>query len=138
MSEELGATEGARLSVLGWAYKGWPPTDDMRGSPISAMMPVFADAGIHVLGHDPMVTAEAVRRYGAEPVSLDTAFASANGVLIITDHPDYRAIRPDVLLQHAKPRFIYDSWRILDESMVIAAGVRYAGLGYRAPARART
>ena len=38
-----GDTEGARLAVLGWAYKGWPPTDDMRGTPIAAMMPVFSD-----------------------------------------------------------------------------------------------
>ena len=30
-----GATQGARLAVLGWAYKGWPPTDDMRGTPIA-------------------------------------------------------------------------------------------------------
>jgi UDP-N-acetyl-D-mannosaminuronic acid dehydrogenase len=49
-----GDTQGARLAVLGWAYKGWPPTDDMRGTPIEAMMPVFSEAGLTVLGHDPL------------------------------------------------------------------------------------
>jgi len=34
-----GSAEGARLSVLGWAYKGWPPTDDMRGTPIVSSSP---------------------------------------------------------------------------------------------------
>ncbi len=125
-----GSTEGARLSVLGWAYKGWPPTDDMRGTPIAAMMPVFTDAGMTVLGHDPIVTDDVIRWYGGEPVSQDKAFTDVDGVLLITDHPDYRAIRVDALLSGDKPLFVYDSWRILDEAAVTAAGVRYASLGY--------
>jgi UDP-N-acetyl-D-mannosaminuronic acid dehydrogenase len=136
LREARGSTVGARLSVLGWAYKGWPPTDDMRGTPIALMMPVFADAGITVLGHDPMVTDEVIRRYGGEPVSLDKALSDADGVLVITDHPDYRGIRLDAPPSGARPSFVYDSWRILDEAQLTAAGVRYAGLGYLPPAGA--
>ncbi len=135
--EACGSTVGTRLSVLGWAYKGWPPTDDMRGTPIALMMPVFAEAGITVLGHDPMVTDEVIRRYGGEPVSLDKALSDADGVLVINDHPDYRSIQLDAVLSGARPRFIYDSWRIFDEAEVTAAGVRYAGLGYLPAAGAR-
>jgi UDP-N-acetyl-D-mannosaminuronic acid dehydrogenase len=138
LREECGSTEGARLAVLGWAYKGWPPTDDMRGTAVASMMPVFAEAGITVLGHDPMVTNEVIRAYGGEPISLDKAFTEADGVLIINDHPDYRAIQPDAVLSGAKPLFIYDSWRILDEPAVRAAGVRYAGLGYLPTVEARS
>ena len=39
--ETRGSAEGARLAVLGWAYKGWPPTDDMRGAPVTPMLPIF-------------------------------------------------------------------------------------------------
>ena len=116
--------------MLGWAYKGWPPTDDMRGTPIATMMPVFAAAGITVLGHDPMVTPDVIRQYGGEPVSLDKAFSDSDAVLVINDHPDYRAIQVDSVLAGNPPGLIYDSWRILDEAAVTAAGVRYAGLGY--------
>ena len=129
--QERGSTEGARLAVLGWAYKGWPPTDDMRGTPIASMMPLFAAAGLTVLGHDPMVTPEVIRQYGGEPVSMDKAFSDADAVLIITDHPDYRAVRPEAMFSDRRPVLVYDSWRILDQSAVTAAGVRYAGLGYR-------
>jgi UDP-N-acetyl-D-mannosaminuronic acid dehydrogenase len=127
--DALGSTEGARLAVLGWAYKGWPPTDDMRGTPIAAMVPLFAAAGLTVLGHDPMVTDEVIRRYGGEPVSLDKAFTDADAVLVVNDHPDYRAIRVETVLG-SRPRVVFDSWRILDEAAVTAAGVRYAGIGY--------
>ncbi len=130
-----GATQGARLAVLGWAYKGWPPTDDMRGTPIATMMPVFAEAGLTVLGHDPMVTDDVIRQYGGLPVSLDKAFSESDAVLVINDHPDYRALRIDSVLGANRPAVIYDSWRILDEDAIVAAGVHYAG--HRLPAVAR-
>lgn len=126
-----GGTAGTRLAVLGWAYKGWPPTDDMRGTPIASMMPVFDRAGITVLGHDPMVTDDVIRDYGGEPVSLDKAFGDSDGVLVINDHPDYRALTvSEVLGEARRPAFVYDSWRVIDEAEVRAAGVHYVGLGY--------
>ena len=134
IAEQRGSAAGARLAVLGWAYKGWPPTDDMRGTPIASMMPVFRAAGITVLGHDPMVAPEVIRRFGGEPVSLDKAFSEADAVLVVNDHPDYRAIGIDSMLGADGPKLVYDSWRILDERAVTAAGVRYAGLGYRSKA----
>jgi UDP-N-acetyl-D-mannosaminuronic acid dehydrogenase len=130
LQETRGETRGARLAVLGWAYKGWPPTDDMRGTPIAAMMPAFSAAGITVTGHDPMVSTDVIRQYGGEPVSLDKAFTDADAVLIINDHPDYRAIQLPDILGAARPAFVYDSWRVLDADAVAAAGIRYAGIGY--------
>ncbi|WP_033338295.1 nucleotide sugar dehydrogenase [Catenuloplanes japonicus] len=130
LKEARGRSLGARLAVLGWAYKGWPATDDMRGTPIATMMRVFSAAGITVIGHDPLVSDDVIRQYGGEPVSLDKAFSDADAVLIINDHPDYRAIQIPSILGGAKPAFIYDSWRVLDEAAVHEAGIRYAGLGY--------
>ena len=71
-----------------------------------------------------------VRQYGGDPISLDKAFTDAEAVLIINDHPDYRAIDVAQVLGEAKPELIYDSWRVLDGAAVTAAGIRYAGLGY--------
>jgi UDP-N-acetyl-D-mannosaminuronic acid dehydrogenase len=135
LRELRGSAAGARLSVLGWAYKGMPATDDMRGTPIASMLPLFTEAGVTVLGHDPVVTDEVIRAYGGEPVNLDKALCDVDGVLIINDHPDYRAIQVDTALADSRPLFIYDSWRILDEDAVAAVGVEYAGLGYRSTKR---
>ena len=128
--QERGSTQGARLAVLGWAYKGWPPTDDMRGTPIESMMPVFSEAGLTVLGHDPMVPDSVVRQYGGEPTSIDKAFSDSDAVLVVNDHPDYRAIEMGAVLGAKRPAIVFDSWRILDEDALAAAGVRYAGIGY--------
>lgn len=126
----MGAARERTLLVLGWAYKGWPPTDDMRGTPIASMMPVFTEAGVRVLGHDPLVSAEVIRRYGGEPVDLAAGFAAADAVLVITDHPEYRQLDVDALLPGSGVRLVYDSWRVLDAARVTRHGVRYAGLGY--------
>ncbi|GAA0909257.1 nucleotide sugar dehydrogenase [Pseudonocardia zijingensis] len=121
---------GGTLTVLGWAYKGWPPTDDMRGTPITAMMPVFTAAGIRVLGHDPRVRREVIRDHGGEPVDLAEGFRAADGVLIVTDHPDYRAIDVPTALASSRLKFVFDSWRVLDAERVTACGVHYAALGF--------
>ncbi|WP_236952121.1 nucleotide sugar dehydrogenase [Kibdelosporangium phytohabitans] len=125
---------GRTLLVLGWAYKGHPPTDDMRGTPIVSMMPVFADAGIRVLGHDPLVLPRVIREYGGEPVGVAEGFQQADAVLVITDHPDYKAIDVDEVLPGGNVRLVYDSWRILDADKITAHGVRYAALGYEVTA----
>lgn len=132
----LRSAGGRTLTVLGWAYKGWPPTDDMRGSPITAMMPVFTAAGIKVLGHDPLVAAEVIEGYGAEPVDLRRGFRDADAVLLITDHPEYRGLDVAELLTGSRVRVVYDSWRILDGALIASRGVRYASLGFELAAAA--
>lgn len=126
---------GKTLAVLGWAYKGWPPTDDMRGTPIESMMPVFEAAGVRVVGHDPLVAADVIRAYGGEPVSLPEAFTRADAVLVITDHPEYRELDVAESFDGTGVRLVFDSWRILDADAVTARGIRYVGLGYE-PAQA--
>jgi UDP-N-acetyl-D-mannosaminuronic acid dehydrogenase len=130
VAEATNGTRARRLAVLGWAYKGWPPTDDMRGTPIATMMPVFEAAGISVVGHDPLVSHDVIRAYGGEPVDVGQAFATSDAVLVITDHPDYRRLDVSGLLVGSPVRLIFDSWRILDAASVRDRGVRYAGLGY--------
>jgi UDP-N-acetyl-D-mannosaminuronic acid dehydrogenase len=129
--ESRGSTEGATISVLGWAYKGWPPTDDMRGTPIAAMMPIFRAAGLNVKGHDPMVTNDTIKEYGGNPVSIEEAFSDTDAVLIIINHPDYAKLDVGKLINGGKrPSVLFDSWRILDGNKVRDLGVKYAGIGY--------
>ena len=131
LRELRGSTEGATLAVLGWAYKGWPPTDDMRGAPVLSMLPIFRAAGLVLRGHDFLVAPDVVRGLSATPVSVDDAFAGADAILMITDHPEYAKLDlPRLLGTLRRPALVYDCWRILDEDGVRDAGVRYAGIGY--------
>ncbi len=129
--EARGSAEGARLCVLGWAYKGWPPTADMRGAPITPMLPLFRAAGLALRGHDFLVASEVIRALGAEPVTPEAGFADADAVLLTSNHPEYAKLDlPRLLAALRRPAVLFDAWRILDEEAVRAAGVRYAGIGY--------
>jgi UDP-N-acetyl-D-mannosaminuronic acid dehydrogenase len=131
LAEARGGLDGARVVVLGFAYKGWPPTDDMRGAPVLPMLEVLRAAPVALAGHDFLVAPGMIRNMGVEPRPLEQAFEGADGVLVVTDHPEYAKLDLGaVLAQLRRPALIYDSWRILDEATVRAAGVRYAAIGY--------
>jgi UDP-N-acetyl-D-mannosaminuronic acid dehydrogenase len=96
------------------------------------MLDVLTSAGLTLRGHDFLVAPEVLAGLGAAPTSVTEGFAGADGVLVITDHPEYAKLDlPALLASLHKPALVYDCWRILDEETVRAAGeVRYAGIGY--------
>ncbi len=132
LEETVGQTAGRTVTVLGWACKGTPPTDDVRGTAVEALVPVLRDAGVRVLAHDPLVPTASIQGLGGEPTSLAAAVAGADGVVVVNDHPLYRQLDVLALAGDRPPGFVYDAWRVLDERALTDAGVVYAGLGYRA------
>jgi len=131
LGQARGGLDGARVALLGFAYKGWPPTDDMRGAPVLPMLEVFREARLTLVGHDFLVAPQIIRDLGVEPRPLEHVFDGADGVLVVTDHPEYAKLDLGAALaQLRRPALVYDSWRILDEAAVRAAGIRYAAIGY--------
>lgn len=132
LRETRGELAGGRVLLLGFAYKGSPPTDDMRGAPVLAMLEPLRTAPLTVLGHDYLVPPEVLRGLGVTPCSPEEGFAGSDGVLVITNHPEYAKLDlPRLLASLRKPALVYDCWRILDEEVVRATRqVRYAGIGY--------
>lgn len=132
LRERSGEVQGRTVGVLGWACKGFPPTDDMRGSAVESLVPVLLDAGIKVLGHDPEVSSPTIARYGGVPCTLEELVAASDGILVVNDHPLYRSLDLPRMTEGQGPGFVFDSWRILDEEAITSAGMAYAGIGYRA------
>lgn len=130
--ETRGSLDGARFLLLGFAYKGWPPTDDMRGSPVLPMLEVFRRERVALLGHDYLVSPETIAARGVTPCDPEEGFAGSDGVVVITNHPEYAKLDlPKLLASLRRPAVVYDCWRILDEATVRSVGgVRYAGIGY--------
>ena len=103
----------------------------MRGAPVVPMLERFRATPVTMIGHDFLVAADVVRRLGVTPCSLDEAFAGTDGVLIITDHPDYARIDVDKALPRMRrPALVYDCWRVLQADEVRRVdGIRYASIG---------
>jgi UDP-N-acetyl-D-mannosaminuronic acid dehydrogenase len=124
----------ATILVCGFAYRGVPETDDMRGSPLGPFLEALGADHRATLGHDFVVSAEVIRSYGATPVALDDGFRQADAVIFLNNHPRYAALDMGALLATARrPLVFYDCWRIFRRHPALpATGVHYAGIGYEA------
>jgi len=131
LSRTRGRLDGARVALLGFAYKGWPPTDDMRGAPVIPMLDVFRQTKLDLIGHDFLVAPDVIRKLGVTPCSLQEAFDGTDAALIITDHPDYRRLNvASTLSGMRRPALVYDCWRVLPvEAVRRVDGIRYASIG---------
>lgn len=126
--------KSAKILVCGFAYKGFPPTDDMRGTAVIPFLDVLKPHISTVFGHDFLVKDEVIRSCGAEPVSLEDGFVDADAVVFLTDHPDYRRLDIEKATKSAKRSLVlFDSWRMFRDRMPTPdGGVHYGGIGYEA------
>jgi UDP-N-acetyl-D-mannosaminuronic acid dehydrogenase len=127
-------TASPRIALLGIAFKGRPATDDVRGTmaiPIrDALLKAFPNASI--VAHDPVVDAETMRLLELLPVErLEDAFAQANLVFILNNHPDYATMPIETItIPMARPSIVYDCWNnFIDQPIQLPRDVQYVALG---------
>jgi nucleotide sugar dehydrogenase len=87
-----GPLEGARVVVLGAAYRG-----GVKETAFSGVFPIveeLQERGASVTVHDPLFTAEELERLGLRPHSLG---GPADAAVVHTDHESYRRLAPSDL-----------------------------------------
>ncbi|MBH0082817.1 UDP-glucose/GDP-mannose dehydrogenase family protein [Salinibacterium sp. SWN167] len=128
--EVLGGTiEGARVAVLGLAFK--PDSDDVRDSPALDVAARLAELGAHVRATDPQAIETSRRlRPGLDYVTtVEEAAKDADVVLVLTEWREYRAIDPSTLDSIVSVRAILDGRNCLDPVQWREAGWTYRALG---------
>lgn len=111
------------ISLLGLAFKGNPETDDVRGSPVIAVIDsiqnYFETEEIKFKLYDPIVT----NFYGMSAESdIDDSIRDANVVVIMNDHKSLRGINVSRITQLTKrPLLIIDAWHSINDLDSITA-----------------
>lgn len=128
--DRVGNVEGARVAVLGLAYK--PDTHVMEESAGLALARGLAERGARVVAYDPEVAPSAP----ADPLgdvelapSMGACLAGAEVVVLATPDPAFDRLRADDFAAGAR---VYDVWRRLTH-LDGAERVRYVPVG-RGPA----
>lgn len=126
--------KNAKISLLGLAFKGYPETDDLRGTiakPIfTALRDLFPTASFY--GYDAVVKAQDISEFGVTPcASLEEAFSNSNLVLILNNHAALRAMTIESLsAKMSQPGFIYDCWNIFgSRTLYLPPNIIYTALG---------
>ncbi|MEU1072875.1 MULTISPECIES: nucleotide sugar dehydrogenase [unclassified Streptomyces] len=100
--------------VSGFAYKGRPETDDMRGAPSVPLLEFLRDKVARVVGHDFVVPPERIEALGVPSVTLTDGFTGAHAAILLNDHARYGALPADELIARmSPPALVYDAWRVL-------------------------
>ena len=127
-----------QISVLlvGMAFKGWPETNDLRGSVSVDIGCELVRLGCEVMGYDAVVDDVAIQALGIKPVTLHEAASRCDALLILNNHPHNV---PDGLIARLLGRqvLIFDGWSQLDRHEVEQHNcIVYATMGYITPERA--
>ncbi len=120
---------GVPVCVLGAAFK--PGSDDVRDSPALDVAQILHGLGAHVRVYDPVASVNAAvvcpeLRY---PASLDEAASGACVVLLLTEWPQFTALRPADLDGVVEHKNIIDARAALNPLTWQRAGWTYRALG---------
>jgi UDP-N-acetyl-D-mannosaminuronic acid dehydrogenase len=104
--------------VCGLAYKGRPPTDDMRGSAAPPAIARLREGGADVVAHDHLVSSRDAARIGVGLVGLAEGFSGRDGVLVLNDHPGYAAFDARAAVGSMnRPGVVVDGWGVLGRQL---------------------
>jgi UDP-N-acetyl-D-mannosaminuronic acid dehydrogenase len=123
-----------KIALCGIAFKGRPPTDDVRGSmalPLMAALQAAFPRGCFV-AHDPVIDAQTLIGLGMTPTSsFEDAFRDTHIAVLANNHPAYAAMPIEAFAATmATPGLIYDCWNNFIESPIrLSEGVQYITLG---------
>ncbi|MFF3645568.1 nucleotide sugar dehydrogenase [Streptomyces sp. NPDC002564] len=107
----------SRILISGFAYKGRPETDDLRGAPYELLLPFLRERVREVVGHDFVVPAARIEGLGVRAVDLTEGFTGTHAAILLNDHPRYAdADAPGLVARMADPALVYDTWRVLPPS----------------------
>jgi nucleotide sugar dehydrogenase len=129
------------IALLGIAFKGRPPTDDLRGTTAKPLLTKLKEAFPQATfrGFDAVVPAEAQRAFGVEPMaSLTDALTGAHLAVIHNNHPVFASMPlPTLADRMARPGIVYDLWNnFAPASVLMPEGRAYVCLGSHGLGRA--
>ena len=104
----------SNIVLAGITFKGYPETDDVRGSMALKVLASLKNKfpGATFCGYDPQLTQAVIEKLGLKYISdLKNEVAETDLLVITNNHPSFRKMTLPVLLEHAKPEMlVYDFW----------------------------
>ncbi len=128
IEKAFGGVKGKTIAVLGLTFK--PNTDDMRDAPSLVIVPHLQAAGATIRAYDPEGRKEA-----AKHLSLDfcdnahQALDGADGVVILTEWNEFRALDLAKLKSLLKKPLMVDLRNIYRPAQMAKAGFHYVSVG---------
>lgn len=136
LSRDVDGLRARCICVLGLSFKAG--TDDIRDSPSLRFIAALQHAGASVRTHDPAAL-ENFRHCAASAgvhcsSRIDDAVRGADAVAVMTAWAQYKELSLSAMRSAMRGDLLFDGTNLFDPASVVAAGLRYRGMG-RAGAR---
>jgi UDPglucose 6-dehydrogenase len=121
---------GRTLAIWGLAFK--PRTDDIREAPALTLIDSLLAADVKLRVHDPEAMANVRELYGNKLHYADRPYGAlegADGLVIVTEWPEFRNPDFEVMKRLLRGRVIFDGRNIYDHQHMDALGFTYYGIG---------
>jgi UDPglucose 6-dehydrogenase len=126
--EAFGDVKGKTIAVLGLTFK--PNTDDMRDAPSLVIVPKLQAAGARIRAYDPEGADEAKKVLDVETCKdAYEALSGADGVVILTEWNEFRALDLDRVKSLLKRALMVDLRNIYRPAQMAEAGFTYVSVG---------
>jgi len=126
--EAFGGVKGKTIAVLGLTFK--PNTDDMRDAPSLVIVPKLQAEGARIRAYDPEGAHEAKKVLEVETCEdAYEALAGADGVVILTEWNEFRALDLERVKGLLKKPLMVDLRNIYRPAQMAEAGFTYVSVG---------
>ena len=121
----------AKVLITGFAFKGRPATEDVRGSAAIPIMRRLQASRMEVWGHDFVTPEKVIADLGARACTLEEGFEGADAVIIMNNHPGYQSAGIPALARRLRtPSLLFDSWSLFTPELFgDVPGLHYATIG---------
>jgi len=133
--DALGSVDGKTVAFWGLAFK--PETDDVRDSPALRLARALVAEGAKIVAHDPEAGPAFARTMNGQARVVDAMYEAIDGadaVVLLTEWRSYRAPNFPEIKRRLRTPIVVDARNVWRPADAIAAGLRYYGVGVRAPA----
>lgn len=122
----------ARIFISGFAFKGHPETDDMRGSPALQLLGFLKNSEIKdIFGHDFVVRQEDIEKLGIKFCSIEEGFKEADVLIFMNNHKKYNEISVRELAEGMKDgALLFDGWQLFSDKLK-NVNINYESIGFR-------
>ncbi len=125
-----GKLEGKKVALWGLAFK--PNTDDMREAPAITIIEKLSNAGVQVVGYDPVAMKEAKRKLGDAIEYADDQYEALDGadaLILVTEWSEFRVPEWKRMEKIMKNKLVFDGRNIYEPKDMEEWGWTYYGIG---------
>ena len=133
-TQRLGKSlKDTKIFIVGLAFKGWPETNDLRGSSSVHVANALLAKGACVYGYDNVVLYKDWARFlpNVAEGDLERDLMDSDVVLIMNNHPENIPTNFLSLVSKGQAKLVFDGWALLDANAINGlADVDYSTMGY--------